>query len=427
VGTSATLLLDCVTLAGVYGTLFVETGLGGGCLSSRPLGRPYSRGAGVYKRIIEILKGLSGSMSGWGSTYNAPVSGETRTGVELHSRKHWREEDEKDDVEVFVDVDVSSDESDSEDGDEDELLQKIKRRADSTAEEIIVDSFNENLQTGWKTKTLISILQALLVITVVGLGMFGLKMAFPDAADTLKAWASWANDVEYGTLVFAFLAGMILLIPGVPGSLLCFTCGTVFPFSQAFFVAAVGHHLGSCVAFLIARFLCRTRFEKMMLSRPTLKMMSIAAKMEQYKVTFLSRFIVMPVQIKNYLFGVLPVSFWCFFSMAFLGDLQSTLFSVYLGSISSNLLENASQEAGIDMTMGGASSWIPVVSIMVAVFMTTLASIVARRAYLQVLCEFRSEEVATQSGRVITVRKRRKRRPSSFRSASTRTLVNNQD
>lgn len=46
----------------------------------------------------------------------------------------------------------------------------------------------------------------------------------------------------------------------------------------------------------------------------------------------------MPVQLKNYIFGVLPVSFKCFFSMAFLGDLQSTFFSVYLGSISKDIL-----------------------------------------------------------------------------------------
>lgn len=129
---------------------------------------------------------------------------------------------------------------------------------------------------------------------------------------------------------------------------------------------------------------------------------------------------------RNYLFGVLPVSFCCFFSMAFLGDFQSTIFSVYLGSLSSEFMENAAQtSAGVatsDEPLDGgpssmSTSWLPMMSLLVAITMTTIASVVARRAYMQVLCELKTTEEAHGKGVTLSIRKRRKRRPSLMRSS----------
>jgi hypothetical protein len=112
--------------------------------------------------------------------------------------------------------------------------------------------------------------------------------------------------------------------------------------------------------------------------------------------------------------------------MAFLGDAQSILFSTYLGSISKSVLEAAATGASaisaataanqqlktpppgpqvvigvvelengqFDLETGSTAGWLPVLSVIVAASMTTIASVVARRAYLQVLCDIKLDQAA---------------------------------
>jgi len=292
----------------------------------------------------------------------------------------------------------------------------LRSRLSSTASDIIAESFQEDLpsaggkrrNTWWRI--LMSVLQACLVITLIVAAVYFFEEMFPDLNSQIKDWANWADSVgTWGTAAFILFAGILLMIPGVPGSLLCFSCGAVFGFIKGVFVAGTAHHIGACFAFLFARKLCKSRFERMLLTRPTLKNISLAASFEQWKVTFLSRFIVMPVQIKNYLFGVLPVTFKCFFTMAFLGDFQSTLATVYIGSVSSSILENAGDSENTK------NSWLSMFSLFTAILMTTIASIVARRAYTRVIADLKTSSFSN-NGSSQVVRRRSRRTLSSFRS-----------
>ncbi|GBG24386.1 Hypothetical Protein FCC1311_006042 [Hondaea fermentalgiana] len=315
-----------------------------------------------------------------------------------------------DDLERGADWVVSDGEEEPE-SDEDSLDEwgrpTLRSRLSSAADEILAETFQEDAArpTTW-FRVITIVAQVFLVILVAGAGFYTLQQLFPDVNEAIKAWALWANGMGFGgTLVFGLAVAGVLLVPGVPGSLVCFSIGAVFEFRKAYCIAAGAHHVGACTAFLAARLLCRTRFEKLLLSRPTLRNMSAAARKEQWRVTFLSRFIVMPVQIKNYLFGVLPVTFRCFFLMAFLGDFQSILFSVYLGSVSQTLLEAGASRGASgkgDSTSSTANesgetstnheSWLPMLSLLLAIIMTTIASIVARRSYMRVLAELKTEE-----------------------------------
>jgi len=239
--------------------------------------------------------------------------------------------------------------------------------------------------------------------------ILGIHWLFPDTSRLIKDLAGWADDYgSYGVVLFSLLAGLLMLIPGVPGSLLCFTCGAVFPFWSALAVAVAGHHLGAILAFLLSRWCLYTHFISLLKSRPTLRAMSRAAELEQWKVTFLSRFVFMPVQLKNYVFGVLQVSFKCFFFMALVGDFQSALFAVYLGSLSKNVIDstvntnkNAITNTDVQVTnldqqhqnegLDGTQKILWVVSVVLAITMTTVASIVARRAYNKVIRDMERE------------------------------------
>jgi len=269
---------------------------------------------------------------------------------------------------------------------------------------VIAESFSLHYSQNFRRRITATIIQAFVLGGAVLLFLMGMRYLFPNSGELIRDWATWANDTGwYGIIMFSIAAGCLLTIPGLPGSLLVFTCGAVFPFWRALVVAAVGHHLGSCLSFLISRYFLRNKFEEMIAARPTLKAMAMAAEIEQWKVTFLSRFIVMPVQVKNMFWGVLKVEFKCFFFMAFLGDLQSTIFGVYLGSLSQNLLENnimktkqsASAVRVVNMDEDSPNStsarWLWLVSLGLAITMTTFASIIARRAYMEVLCDIDEE------------------------------------
>lgn len=134
--------------------------------------------------------------------------------------------------------------------------------------------------------------------------------------------------------------------------------------------------------------------------------------------------------------------------MAFLGDAQSILFSTYLGSISKSVLEAAAKGAiaisaataadqqlrtpppgpqvviGVvelengqfDLETDTTAGWLPVLSLLVAASMTTIASVVARRAYLQVLCDIKLDQAAA----VRKLKRERRRSSSHAHSPTTR-------
>lgn len=116
-------------------------------------------------------------------------------------------------------------------------------------------------------QTLKKVLQALLAIALLAMVGLGVHEMFPNLATTFRAYASWANSTgAYGKAVFALGAGFLLLVPGVPGSLLCFTCGAVFPLRTALVIAAIGHHIGACTAFLLSRNVMRSSFDRLIAS-----------------------------------------------------------------------------------------------------------------------------------------------------------------
>jgi len=290
------------------------------------------------------------------------------------------------------------------------------RNREESAQELIVDTMDGQFSDGFRSRSVLS--HGALVVFICLVGFFLIRQIFPDLEGNATSWGRWANEMgNGGAAAFALVAGVVMLIPGVPGSLLCFTCGAVFPsFKTGLLVAISAHHLGACLAFGIARFCLRGHFEKLLATRPTLHTMSRAVTVEAYKVTFLSRFIVIPVQLKNYLFGVLPVSFRCFFSMALLGDLQSAVFTVYLGSVSTTLLvDHPSLKATEDSFWTKMEGFLPVVSLIVAATMTTIASIVARRSYVKVLADIQKGLVDTEKQIEITI-------PSGRNSSMLRSL-----
>merc|ERR1719334_322596 len=167
------------------------------------------------------------------------------------------------------------------------------------------------------------------------------------SVDLLTFFLEWieANPWD-GSLVFiiAYIFCNVLMIPGIILSLgagiiysqcIGFWSGVCF----ASIVVSISCFLGSCVAFLNARFLLRNAVVYLLGNHRKLKLVDEAVKHNGFKVVFLFRLSpVTPYSIFNYMMGFSSVSFrdYCLGS---LGSLPNVFAYAYLGASISNIYE----------------------------------------------------------------------------------------
>eukprot|EP00512_Aurantiochytrium_limacinum_P003047 CAMPEP_0171496362 /NCGR_PEP_ID=MMETSP0958-20121227/6662_1 /TAXON_ID=87120 /ORGANISM="Aurantiochytrium limacinum, Strain ATCCMYA-1381" /LENGTH=490 /DNA_ID=CAMNT_0012030461 /DNA_START=258 /DNA_END=1726 /DNA_ORIENTATION=- len=147
----------------------------------------------------------------------------------------------------------------------------------------------------------------------------------------------WANSR------FVLLMSIISMVPGFPVLAIIATLGSMLPFGDALLVGTCTRHLSACLSFFVGRRFLRSRKDNFVRKWSHLSTIQRMAEVQPWRITFLSRFIMLPEQLKNYSLGALSVKFCTFFWMALLGDLQGTVFAVLVGSLSSasNLVAEA--------------------------------------------------------------------------------------
>jgi len=126
-----------------------------------------------------------------------------------------------------------------------------------------------------------------------------------------------------------FVVGALTFVPRTP---ICILGGLIFGLA-AFPVALVGSTLGAVVAFLIARYLLRSRFSSITDRRPRLKLMIDAIDAEGWRLLGLLRLASpVPGSASNYLFGLTGMGLWPYVAATFLGSAPQVLAFVYLGT-----------------------------------------------------------------------------------------------
>lgn len=134
-----------------------------------------------------------------------------------------------------------------------------------------------------------------------------------------------------GPLVFAlvYIAATVLLIPA---SLLTAGAGVIFGLGLGLAVVSVASTTGAALAFLIARYLARSRVEKMAESNDKFAAIDAAISEGGWKIVAMLRLSpAVPFGLQNYLYGLTKIGFIPYVITSWIAMLPGTLLYVYLG------------------------------------------------------------------------------------------------
>ena len=154
-----------------------------------------------------------------------------------------------------------------------------------------------------------------------------------EIAGLVPAFVHWVHGLGLlGPLVF--VAGYAAAaVAFVPGSLLTLAAGAVFGVGLGTVYALIGATLGASGAFLIARHVARTAFQRRMAGVPQFATIDRAVSREGWKVVLLLRLSpVFPFNLLNYALGLTRIRFVDFL-VASIGMLPGTLLYTYSGKV----------------------------------------------------------------------------------------------
>lgn len=193
----------------------------------------------------------------------------------------------------------------------------------------------------------------------------------------IQPFAEWVEGVGvFGPVVFIF-AYAAAVVAFVPASLLTLGAGAIFGIGPGTLYVFVAATLGSCLAFLVSRYVARAGVERRIEGNEKFARVDHAIAVEGRKIVFLLRLSpVFPFNLLNYALGLTKVSF-ADYAIASFGMIPGTLLYVYSGKIAGDVASVASG-GGVD---GGAGYWAVLALGMAATLAVTIVvTRTARRA-----------------------------------------------
>jgi len=190
-------------------------------------------------------------------------------------------------------------------------------------------------------------------------------------------FATWVDGLgALGPIVF--IVGYVLAVVGfVPGSILTLAAGAIFGLAEGVLYVLIAAWIGSCAAFLIARYVARSAVEARVGANPSFTAIDRAVAAEGRKIVFLLRLSpAFPFSLLNYGLGLTRVSFKDY-AIAGVGMLPGTLLYTYYGKVIGSVAEIASgtaPEAGVEryVLLG--------VGLVATIAVTAIVTRIARRA-----------------------------------------------
>ncbi len=146
--------------------------------------------------------------------------------------------------------------------------------------------------------------------------------------------------VGLGALAIAFVIGAMVFAPRPP---MCVISGLVFGFI-AIPVVLLASTLGSVLAFLLSRYLFRSRFLKIIERRPVWRALVEAIDAAGWQLVGLLRLAsLIPGTATNYLLGVTRIGLWPYTIATLVGLLPQIFLFVYIGAAGQIALEDPSK------------------------------------------------------------------------------------
>ncbi len=226
--------------------------------------------------------------------------------------------------------------------------------------------------TGKKGRGL-PLIRLLLLLGAVGV----LVLLGKSIGDAVPRFADWVESLGiWGPAVF--IAGYaISVVAFVPASLLTLAAGAIFGVAWGTLYTLVAATAGAAGAFLVARYLARSRIEQRLAGNTRFDAVDRAVGAQGRKIVFLLRLSpVFPFSLLNYALGLTRVGF-VDYVIASLGMLPGTVLYVYSGKIAGDV---AAAAAGAGPERGTAETALLFVGLMATVVVTMLVTRIARRA-----------------------------------------------
>jgi uncharacterized membrane protein YdjX (TVP38/TMEM64 family) len=185
----------------------------------------------------------------------------------------------------------------------------------------------------------------LLKLVAVALALVALVVLGRAAGAYIQPFAQWVDGLGFwGPAVFV-LGYAIAVVAFVPASLLTLGAGAIFGIVDGVIYVFVAATIGSCLAFLVSRYLARSAVEKMLDGKPKFSAIDRAVKAEGLKIVFLLRLTpIVPFNLLNYALGLTRVRFTDY-AIASVGMLPGTLLYVYSGKLAGDIAAVAGNPA----------------------------------------------------------------------------------
>jgi len=189
--------------------------------------------------------------------------------------------------------------------------------------------------------------------------------------DALGEWVTnlgWLGPVVYA-LIYA-----VLVVCLIPASLMTIGAGVAFGFGLGTATVVAGANLGANLAFLVARYLLRSRVEKWLSGRKRLQAVDRAVEKQGWRVIVLTRLSpAFPFNVQNYFYGLTKAKHRHYLASSLVAMLPGTMLYVYFGAAGAEVAAAA----------GGAADWgqtaLLVAGLVATVLVVALVTRTARR------------------------------------------------
>lgn len=216
----------------------------------------------------------------------------------------------------------------------------------------------------WRTALLLG--AGVLALYLLGRSGASLVPAALDAVRSLGPWAAVAYIAIY----------VVATVAWIPGSILTLASGAIFGLWLGTALTLVGATLGATAAFLVARYVARSRIERRLGTNSRLAVIDRAIARQGPKLVFLIRLSpAVPFNALNYALGLTGVRVWPYMWTSFLGMAPGTFMYVYGGYAAGQIAG-----AGAEAPRGTAYWALLVLGGLATVAATILVTRVARRA-----------------------------------------------
>lgn len=153
-------------------------------------------------------------------------------------------------------------------------------------------------------------------------------------SETLESAQGWIKSWGIaGPIVFGliYVTATVLF---VPGSVITFAGASMFGFWTGLITISISSTLGAGLAFLIARYVARSKVQQLAASNEKFHAIDEAISEGGWKVVGLLRLSpAVPFNLQNYLFGLTNIPFWQYLITSWIAMMPGTFLYVYIGNL----------------------------------------------------------------------------------------------